>query len=79
MFLRVNVDILIDGQLLLGDGTGNNITGLDTYAPAYTAAASGIADASIYDLVVKVDEDITALTGNKYNFNFVLMTIVDIN
>ena len=79
MFLRVNVDILIDGQLLLGDGTGNNITGLDTYAPAYTAAASGITDASIYDLVVKVDEDITALTGNKYNSNFVLMNIVDIN
>ena len=79
MFLRTNVDIIIDGQLLLGDGTGNNITGLATYAPAFTAVASGITDASIYDLIVKVDEDISATTGNKYNTNFALMNIVDIN
>ena len=79
MFLRTNVDIIIDGQLLLGDGLGNNLTGLATYAPAFTAVASGITDASIYDLIVKVDEDISATTGNKYSTNFALMNIVDIN
>lgn len=79
MFLRTNVDILIDGQLLLGDGTGNNISGLDSYVSDFTAVASGISDASIYDLIVKVDEAITASTGNKYSTNFALMNIIDIN
>jgi len=78
-FLRINVDILVDGQLLLGDGTGNNITGLVTYAPAYVPVASGITDASIYDLIVEVKSDIAALTGSKYSVGFGLMNIADIN
>jgi HK97 family phage major capsid protein len=79
MFLRTNVDIIIDSQILLGDGTGNNITGIAATVPAFTAVNAGIADASIYDLIVKIDENISATTGNKYSTNFALMNIIDIN
>jgi len=77
-FLRMNVDILIDSKLLTGAG-GADLSGLDFYMTAYTAVAAGITDASIYDLIVKVDENIKATTGNKYSTNFALMNIVDIN
>lgn len=79
MFLTTNVDIIANGQVLNGDGTGNNLTGLVTSATAFVAAASGIADASIYDLIVKVSEDITDGGGAKYMPNFVVMNIADIN
>ena len=61
------------------DGLGNNIKGLITFLPAYTPVASGIVDASIYDLFVKLRESIEAQAGNKYRTNFAVMNIVDIN
>lgn len=78
-FLEVNVKLKEDEQLLSGDGTGNNTFGLQTRALAYTPVASGISDASHYDLVVKVAESITAGKGNKYRPNFVLMNLFEIN
>lgn len=77
-FLQTNVNIVRDTQLYSGDNTGQNIKGIVTSVDAYTAAASGIADASIYDLVVKVKADITATGGSKYNPDFVLMNSSDI-
>jgi HK97 family phage major capsid protein len=79
LFLMTNVDIVIDDQIINGDGTGTELTGLITSSPAFTAAASGISDASIYDLLVKVSEDITTNRGSKYIPNFALMNIADIN
>ena len=79
MFLRINVDIIINAQLSVGDGTGNNITGLYTSANAYVPAAAGIEDANIYDLHVKVAEDITTNNGSKYMPNVSYMNISDIN
>lgn len=79
MFLITNVDIEIDQQLYDGDGTGSNLTGMYTTAPTFTAAASGITDASIYDLIVKMKEAITETGGSKYRPNFAAMNIVDIN
>lgn len=79
MFLRTNVDIIINGQIVNGDGTGNNLTGLIASTPAYVPAAAGISDASIYDLIVKLKESISTTGGAKYQVNFALMNIADIN
>ena len=79
MFLNTNVQIVRNDQLINGDGITPNLKGLVTTVPAYTAPTAGISDASIYDLFVKVSEDITATGGSKYSPNFGLMNISDIN
>ena len=79
LFLSTNVEDKIDSQLVVGDNTGTNLKGLVSSVPAYTAVASGITDANIHDLVVKVSEDITSVGGAKYKPDFVAMNIADIN
>ncbi|QIL41019.1 phage major capsid protein [Pedobacter sp. HDW13] len=79
MFLETNVAIKIDTDLYSADGTGDEIKGLKASVPDYTPVASGIEDASINDLVVKVSEDITTDKGSKYAPDFALMNIKDIN
>ena len=66
MFLDTNVKTKVDDQLINGDGTGQNLTGLIVTVPAYTASAEGIAGANIYDLVKRVKTDITETRGSKY-------------
>lgn len=79
MFLQTNVDIVVDTQLISGNGTSPNLNGIYTTAGTYTAAASGITDANIYDLIVKMSESITSGYGSKYAPDFALMNITDIN
>jgi hypothetical protein len=79
VFLDANVLDKIASQIVVGDNTGTNLKGLITSSPAYTAVASGIADANIYDLIAKVSEDITSVGGAKYQPDFVAMNIADIN
>jgi len=80
MFLETNVALEIDRQLADGDGTGNTIVGLKASTPAYTLPVSGsIVDPTIYDLLVKVSEQITSVGGSKYQPDFAVMNIVDIN
>ena len=79
MFLDANVLDKVASQIVVGDNTGTNLKGLVSSAPAYTAAASGITDANIYDLIAKVTEDITSVGGAKYAPDFVAMNIADIN
>jgi len=79
MFLETNVKLVEDNQLLEGDGTGNNIFGLDARAAAYTPAASGITDASFYDLVPILRADIVFGKGSKFSPNVVLMNLKEIN
>lgn len=79
LFLQSNVNSKIDDEIVNGDNTGQRLKGLFNSTPAYTAVASGIAQANIFDLIVKVGEDITAVGGAKYQPNFVAMNIVDIN
>ena len=79
MFLETNVKLEIDDQICNGDGTGSNLTGLLASIDAYTAAASGITDANIYDLIVKVSEAITSTGGSKYSPDVAIMNITDIN
>ena len=79
MFLLLNVDLEANNQVINGDGTGNNLTGLVTSSPAYVPVVSGITDASIYDLIVKVKEDVETDQDAKYMANFALMNIADVN
>jgi HK97 family phage major capsid protein len=79
LFLQTNVNVKIDDELINGDNTGQRLKGLFTSINAYTPVASGITSASIYDLIVKVSENITAVGGSKYQPNFAFMNIVDIN
>ena len=79
MFLDTNVRIKRNDQIVNGDGTGENLKGLFASIDAFTPANSGITDASIYDLAVKVSESITSVGGSKYAPDFALMNIADIN
>lgn len=79
LFLSANVENVVDDQLVNGDNTGENLKGLVASVPAYTPIASGIADANIYDLCIKVMESITSTGGAKYRPDFVAMNISDIN
>lgn len=80
IFLETNVALEIDRQLADGDGTGNTIVGLKASVDAYTLPTSGsIVDPTIYDLLVKVSEQITSVGGSKYQPDFAVMNIVDIN
>jgi hypothetical protein len=79
LFLRTNVEIKVNAQVVNGDGTGSNLLGLIASTPAYTPVASGISDASIYDLIIKLKESISTTGSAKYRTNFALMNIADIN
>jgi len=73
MFIDTNVQTKVDAEIANGPGTSGNLKGLIASVPAYTAVASGIASANIYDLVKKVKTDITKGRGSKYNPDFVAM------
>ena len=79
MFLDTNVQLEMDRQLCLGDGTNNQIKGLFPSINAYSPSEEGISDPSIYDLIVKLKEAITTNGGSKYSPDFVVMNIADIN
>lgn len=81
MFLTVNVDVKIDDQLINGDGTGENLTGLIASINAFDATpyAGTIQAPTIYDLIVKVSESITKVGGSKYSPDIALMNISMIN
>jgi HK97 family phage major capsid protein len=66
-----------DQALWNGSGTPPAIKGIYTYADEYVAAAAGISDANIYDLIIKMQESIAGATS--YMPNFAIMNIADIN
>jgi len=78
-FLRVNHAIKRDTDLTSANGTSPNVNGLLTQLTAFVPAASGITDANVYDLIVKVKESISKPYGGKFNPDVVLMNITDIN
>lgn len=79
LFMRTNVELKREDQLVNGNGTAPNLKGIVSSVPAFTPAASGIQDASIYDLIIKLHETISEPYGGKYSPDFVLMNIKDIN
>jgi HK97 family phage major capsid protein len=72
-FLDVNVNTVVDAQIINGDGTGQNMTGLLASAPDYTPVAAGITGANIKDLVRKMRTTIVKTRGSKYNPDVVVM------
>ena len=78
-FLSENVDLAVDDQLLNGDGTGANLTGLLTTAPAYTPVNRGITAPTVYDLIPILREIIVKGKGAKFQPNFVMMNLTEIN
>lgn len=80
MFLQVNVQLEVDRQLYEGDGTGNTIIGLMASINSYTLPTTGTIQApNVYDLIEKVDEQITTLGGSKYSPDVVIMNKATIN
>lgn len=79
MFLTTNVNLIVDNQVMNGDGTGNNASGIYTTAQTYSAPNAGIDDASIYDLIVKLSEQMTKGKDSKIMPNVAFMNITDIN
>ncbi|NQZ74657.1 MAG: phage major capsid protein [Ekhidna sp.] len=79
IFLEVSQGLVKGNQIVNGDGTGNNLAGMITQIGAYTPVASGITDASIYDLVIKLRETIESPQNSKFRCDFAVMNISDIN
>jgi len=72
LFLDTNVQLEIDRQLANGTGVSNEIKGLYTSIDAYVPSGSAITDPNIYDLAVKVIEDIVTTGGSKYMPNVLI-------
>ncbi len=66
-----NLNLKLDSDLYAGSGVSPIIFGIYTEADAYTPVASGIGGANIYDLIVKMAEDIT--TDSQYQPNVALV------
>lgn len=79
MFLSDNVELALDSQLLLGNNTGAQLKGLDTTVPVFTPVNRGIAAPTLYDLVPILRETIVKTRGNKFQPNFLMMNITEIN
>lgn len=74
MFLMRNVEDIIDYQLAKGAGTGENLTGLQTSATAFTPATVTHYDTpNIFDLLTAMKEQVHVARGSKYRLNFVAM------
>jgi HK97 family phage major capsid protein len=71
------LEIKVDNYLWNATGTAPQIKGIYTSADTYTASAAGITDASLFDLIVKVGEDISGDT--MYSPNYAVMNIADVN
>lgn len=78
-FINLNIAIKVDTDLTTGSGVAPIISGLITLAGAYTPVASGISGATIYDLIIKMKEDIVTTGGAKYQPDFVMMPTAAIN
>lgn len=70
-FVETSVNTKVDTKIAVGAGGANDIEGLYTASPTYTAVASGITDANIKDLVRKMRTAIVKTRGSKYSPDFV--------
>ena len=74
-FLLKNLALKVDSSLFSGNGVAPNIYGIYTKATEYVAVASGISDASVYDLLMTMKTNITK--GSNYTPNYVLINPAD--
>jgi hypothetical protein len=75
-FLLANLAIKIDSSLWSGTGSAPQIFGIYTKATAWTAVASGMTDANIYDIISKMKTNIEA--ASNYVCNYVLLNPNDV-
>jgi len=73
-FLLNNVDNVIDYQIINGDNTGQNLKGLLSSVPAFSAPASSVQTPNIFDMITKMSTAITSTGGSKYQPNFAVMS-----
>jgi HK97 family phage major capsid protein len=72
------VELEMDSQILTGDGTGDNLQGLLSYAQAFTPATqfvAGVPNANILD-VLRVA--MAQIAGNNFEANYILMNPQDV-
>jgi HK97 family phage major capsid protein len=80
MFLDLNVQDKIATDIINGNGADENLNGILNQIPAYTLPLTpSVQNANIYDLAVKVAEQITTNAGSKYAPDFAVMNVSDIN
>jgi hypothetical protein len=77
LFLRTNVDTVVDTQLYSGSGGGSptQMTGVYTKADTYTAAAAGVDNPNLADLLVDIRANI--INGTKYQPDMVALSPTD--
>lgn len=78
-FLGVNVMLEEESQIYDGDGAGSNLLGFYTSSPTYVPQPSAIRAPSIYDLAIKVSEDIARGKKSRFDPDTVVMNISTIN
>jgi len=79
-FLRTNVELKVEDQLINGDNTGQQLQGLLNRATAFSATGlTKVDEATFYDLIAVVGEQITKLANGKYMPNFIAMNKSAIN
>ncbi len=78
-FVTEDVALEEDDQILNGDGTGQNYTGLLTAVPTYTAPDESISNATIYDLVIRMRSAIEIGKRSRFAANAIIMHQNDVD
>lgn len=79
LFLQTNVLDIVNDQIIAGTGVAPQLNSLTTRSVAHTPVAGAVAAANVFDLIIKMAEEITLQGGNKYSPDFALLNIADIN
>jgi hypothetical protein len=77
--LEINVRLKEDQDLWNANGVAPNIRGIYDYAPTYTASDLALDDPNLYDLIVKVQEDINSGRESKFRANTAIVSYADFN
>ena len=77
--LEINVRLKEDQDLWNANGVAPKIRGIYDYAPTYTASDLALDDPNLYDLIVKVQEDINSGRESKFRANKAIVSYADFN
>jgi HK97 family phage major capsid protein len=71
------VELKLDEQILLGDGTGQNLTGLDTYAQTFTPAAQFVASIPFANNSDVLRVAMSQIENNNFMPNYIVLNPAD--
>jgi hypothetical protein len=77
--LEINLRLKEDQDLWNANGVAPNIRGIFDYAPTYAAPDLNLDDPNLYDLIVKVQEDINSGRESKFRVNTAIVSYADFN